>query len=172
MDIPLARTRLDRFVALQLLALAVLLTALVALVVALLDGTARTVVLLVLVVAWLLQVGAYLFTWSQVRRVASPLGLHGDGLHGRSPFGEVVVPWEAVASAKVERTWRGRLLRVRLVPPEDPRHAAISDGTGVPRVLRTIDKNGMRYSLRVLGIDEVRLREAFVVQSGGRVLIG
>jgi len=171
LDIPLARTRLDRAAAIMLVGYAVVLSALVAVATALLEGTALLVVLVVLAVAWLVHIGLYLLAWSGLRKVASPLGLHGDALHARSPFGEVVAPWEAVASAVIEPRWRGPMLRVRLVPAGDPRHATIADGSRDSRLMRTIDRRGMRYSLRVLDIAEAQLREAFVVQSAGRVQV-
>ena len=155
----------------MLVGYAVVLTALVGLATALLEGTPLLAVLLALVVAWLLHVGLYLYTWSRMRKVASPLGLHGDGLHARSAFGEVVAPWEAIASAVVESRWRGPMLRVRLVPPGDSRRTSVTDSSGYPRLMRSIDRHGMRYSLRVLEIEEAQLREAFVVQSGGRVQV-
>lgn len=171
MDVPLATHRLDRAAALTLLGYAVVLTAVVLVAVALLEGTVLVVVVLVLLAAWLIHVALYRYAWTRWRRVTSPLGLHGDGVRGRSPFGEVLVPWEAVASAGIERRIRGRMLRVRLVPASDPQRARVTDTSGFPRVLRTIDRRGMRYSLRVLDIGEDQLRQAFVVQSGGRVQV-
>ena len=39
------------------------------------------------------------------------------------------------------------------------------------RLLKAIDQRGMRYSLRALDIGVDELRQAFVVQSGGRVRV-
>jgi hypothetical protein len=170
-DIPLARTRFDLFATLVLLVYAAILTGLVAAAVALLDGVALLLVLLGLVLFWLFHSGLYVFTWRRMRKVGHPLGLHGDGLHARSQFGELVAPWEAVASVVLERAWNGRRLRIRLVPPGDPRHAGIVAHVP-PGLVQVIDRRGMRYSLRVLDIGVEQLREAFTVQSGGRVRVG
>jgi len=170
-DIALAQPRFDLFATFVLVAYAAVLTGLVAAAVALLDGTALLLVLLGLVVFWLFHSGLYVFTWSRMRKVAHPLGLHGDGLHARSQFGELVAPWEAVASVVLERAWNGRRLRIRLVPAGDPRRAGLVVHVP-PRLLQLVDRRGMRYSLRVLDLDVDRLREAFVVQSAGRVQVG
>jgi hypothetical protein len=106
-----------------------------------------------------------------MRKVSHPLGLHGDGLHARSQFGELIAPWETIQSAAIERAWNGRRLRVRLVPAGDPRHAGIVHANLNPTMFEIVGKRGMRYSLRVLDIDLERLREAFVVQSAGRVQV-
>ena len=171
MDIPLARNRFDLFSTLALIVYAAILTGLVALASAFLDGTALLVVLIVLVLFWLFHSGLYVFTWTRMRKISHPLGLHGDGLHARSQFGELMAPWETLQSAAIERRWNGKLLRVRLVPPGDPTRAGLVSSVD-PRVLRTIEKRGMRYSLRVLDIGVDELRQAFVVQSGGRVRVG
>jgi hypothetical protein len=168
LDVPLARTRLDLIATLVLVVYAVVLTGLVATAAALLDGIALLVALILLVLFWLLHSGLYVFTWTRMRWVAHPIGLHGDGLHARSHVGEIVAPWETVRSVVVERAWNGRRLRIRLVRPGDPRHAAIVSHVR-PQVMRIIDKRGMRYSLRVLDIDLEALRQAFVVQSAGRI---
>jgi hypothetical protein len=172
MEIPLARTRFDLFSTFVLIAYAIVLTGLVALASALLDGVALLVVLIVLVVFWLFHAGLYVFTWTRMRKVSHPLGLHGDGLHARSQFGELVAPWEAIQSAAVEHAWNGRRLRIRLVPPGDPRHAGIVHANLNPKMFEIVGRRGMRYSLRVLDIGLDELREAFVVQSGGRVQVG
>jgi hypothetical protein len=169
-DIPLARNRFDLFSMLALVVYAAILTGLVALASAFLDGTALLVVLIVLVLFWLFHSGLYVFTWTRMRKISHPLGLHGDGLHARSQFGELMAPWETLQSVAIERRWNGRLLRVRLVPSGDPTRAGLVSSVD-PRVLQTIEKRGMRYSLRVLDIGVDGLREAFVVQSGGRVRV-
>jgi hypothetical protein len=169
-EIPLARTRLDLFASLMLIAYAVILTGLVALASAFLDGTALLVVLIVLVLFWLFHASLYVFTWTRMRRISHPLGLLGDGLHARSQFGELVAPWEAIASAAIERAWNGRRLRIRLLPPGQPARDAVVWHVPPP-VVSAIDRRGMRYSLRALDIGVDELREAFVVQSAGRVRV-
>ena len=82
MDIPLATKRLDRAAALTLLGYAVVLTAVILVAAALLDGTVLLVVVLGLLAAWLVHVALYRYAWGRWRSVVSPLGLHGDGLHG------------------------------------------------------------------------------------------
>jgi hypothetical protein len=104
-DVPLARTRFDLFATFVLVAYAAALTALVVAASALLDGVALLLVLSGRALFWLFHSGLYVFTWSRIRKVDQPLGLHGDGLHARSQFGEVVAPWEAVASVVLERAW-------------------------------------------------------------------
>jgi hypothetical protein len=167
-EIPLARTRFDLFATFVLIVYAVILTALVAAAFTWLDGTTLLVVLIVLVLFWLFWSGLYVFTWTRMRRVSHPLGLHGDGLHARSQFGELMAPWESIQSAAIERAWNGKRLRIRLVPPSDPRHAGIVNHVN-PQMMKVVGKRGMRYSLRVLDIELDVLRQAFVVQSGGRV---
>jgi hypothetical protein len=167
-DISLARTRLDVFATCVLLVYAAVLTGLVLAAVELLEGTARLAALVGLVLFWLFHAGVYLVTWMRMRRVEEPLGLHGDGLHARSRFGEVVVPWAAVGSVRVERTWSGRRLRIRLVPAGDARRDGIVATVPV-QVVDMVNRRGMRYSLRALDIGLDELRGAFVVQSGGRV---
>ena len=170
MDIPLARTRFDRWSAAVLVVYAAILTGLLVAAVALLDGVALLLVLVGLTLFWVLHSGLYVFTWTRMRRVSHPLGLHGDGVHARSQLGELVAPWEAVASLGRERAWNGRRLRIRLVPPGDARRAGVV--ARVPqRLVELIDRRGMRYSLRALDIDLPGLREAVVVQSGGRVQV-
>ena len=171
MEIPLARTRFDLFTTFALIVYAAILTGLVAVASAFLDGVALLVVLIVLVLFWLFHSGLYVFTWARMRKVSHPLGLHGDGLHARSQFGELIAPWETIQSTAIERAWNGRRLRVRLVPPGDPRHAGIVHANLNPKMFEIVGKRGMRYSLRVLDIDLERLREAFVVQSAGRVQV-
>ncbi len=170
MDIPLARTRFDVFSALQLAVYAAVFTALVWLATAVLDlgDTTLSVVLLVLVALWILTTATYAWTWTRIRQVDSPLGLHPFGVFGHSIRGTLEVPWEAVVSAGVERHWTGRRLRIRVVPPTDPRHAAIVDHVD-DRTMRVVDRQGMRYSLRILDVELEDLRQAFVVQSGGRL---
>ena len=96
MEIPLARTRFDLFATFALVVYAAILTGLVALAFSLLDGVALLVVLIVLVLFWLFHSGLYVFTWTRMRRISHPLGLHGDGLHARSQFGELIAPWETI----------------------------------------------------------------------------
>ena len=128
---------------------AALLTAVVLGTSAILEGVPLLVALLVLAGAWIVHVGLFLTAWRRLRRVPFPLGVHGDGLHDRTPPGEVVVPWDAVRSATLRpRLLRSPLLRVdRLDPGERP----------------------VRWSLRVLDVGADELRQAFTVQSGGRV---
>jgi hypothetical protein len=169
-EIPLARTRFDLFVTFALVVYAAIVTGLVAVAFTFLDGVALLVVLLVLVLFWLFHSGLYVFTWTRMRKVSHPLGLHGDGLHARSQFGELIAPWATIRSAAIEQAWNGKRLRIRLVPPGDPTRAGIVSHVN-PRVMKAVDQRGMRYSLRVLDIGVDQLREGFVVQSGGRVRV-
>jgi hypothetical protein len=170
-EIPLARTRFDLFAAGVLVVYAAVFTAAVWFATAVLDlgDTALLVVLVVLVVAWVFWSGLYVFGWTRMRRVDVPLALRGDDLHARSQFGELAVPWEAVQSVAVERRWTGRLLRVRLVPSTDPRFQQVDHTRLNASMFEIVQRKGLRYSLRVLDVDPAALREAFVVQSGGRV---
>lgn len=170
MDIALRRTGFDAWAALMLVGYAVVATALVAGAVVLLSGAVLVVVLIVLLLFWLFHSGVYVFAWTRMRKVMHPLGLHGDGLHARSQYGEVVAPWHTIQSVTLERAWSGRRLRIRLVPPADARRAEITSTTP-PQVMKVLDKRGMRYSLRILDVDLEELRQAFVVQSAGRVQI-
>ena len=120
MEIPLARNRFDLFTTFALVVYAAILTGLIALAFVLLEGVALLVVLIVLVLFWLFHSGLYVFTWTRMRKVSHPLGLHGDGIHARSQFGELVAPWETVQSATIERAWNGKRLRIRLVPSWGP----------------------------------------------------
>jgi hypothetical protein len=169
-EIPLARSRFDLFTTFALVVYAAILTGLIALAFVLLEGVALLVVLIVLVLFWLFHSGLYVFTWTRMRKVSHPLGLHGDGIHARSQFGELVAPWETIQSAAIERAWNGKRLRIRLVPPGDPTRVGIVSHVD-PRVLKAIDERGMRYSLRALDIGVDELRQEFVVQSGGRVQV-
>jgi hypothetical protein len=171
-EIPLARTRFDLFATFVLIVYAAILTALVAAAFTWLDGTALLVVLILLVLFWVFWSGLYVLGWTQMRKVSHPLGLQGDGLHARSQFGELTAPWETIQSAVIERAWNGKRLRIRLVPPGDPRHAQIVHTGLNPKMFEIVQRRGMRYSLRVLDIDLAQLRQAFVVQSGGRVQLG
>ena len=171
MEIPLARSRFDLFTTFALVVYAAILTGLIALAFVLLEGVALLVVLIVLVLFWLFHSGLYVFTWTRMRKVSHPLGLHGDGIHARSQFGELVAPWETVQSATIERAWNGKRLRIRLVPAGDPRHAGIVHADLNPQMFELVNRRGMRYSLRVLDIGLAELRQAFVVQSGGRVQV-
>ena len=151
MDIPLSR-RLDGTAATLLVLYAGVLTGGVLGVSALLDGVPLLVVLLVLAVAWLVHVGLFFTAWWQIRRVPFPLGIHGDGVHDRTPLHQVVLPWDAVRSATLEpRFLRSPLLTVEPLDPEVRR---------------------IRWSLRALDVSAEELRQLFVVQSGGRVLLG
>jgi len=171
LEIPLARTRLDASAAATLLVYAAVFTAFVAAAFLFLGGTAQLVVLIALAVLWLLWSALYLVTWFQMRKVDVPLALHGYGVFSRSSFGDLTAPWETVQSVAVERRWTGRMLRIRLVPATDPRHADIVHANLHPKRFEIVQRHGMRYSLRVLDIGLAELREAFVVQSGGRVRV-
>jgi hypothetical protein len=172
-EIRLARTRFDLFATGVLVGYAAVFTALVWAATLLLDGhdAALGVTLAVLTVLWLLWSGLYVFTWTRMRRVAVPLELREFGVFARGQFGTLEVPWAAVQSAAVERPWNGRRLRIRLVPPTAPEHAQVVNHVN-ERMMKVVDKEGMRYSLRVLDIGVEQLREAFTVQSGGRVRVG
>jgi hypothetical protein len=172
-EIHLARTRFDLYAALVLIGYAAVFTALVWLVTAVLDlgDTALTVVLAVLAALWLFWSVGYLWTWTRIRRVETPLGLHAFGVFSHSQFGSIEVPWDAVQSVAIERHWNGRRLQIRLVPTGDPRHAGIVDHVD-GSMMAVVDKRGMRYSLRILDVSTDQLREAFTAQSGGRVRVG
>lgn len=172
MEIALARARFDAFAAVTLVAYAAVFTAFVAAAFTFLHGTALFVVLLVLAVLWLFWSALYLFTWTRMRKIDCPLALHGYGVFARSQFGDLTAPWETVQSVAVERVWSGRQLRIRLVPATDPRHADIVHANLNPKRFEVVQREGLRYSLRVLDIGIDELREAFVVQSGGRVRVG
>lgn len=149
MDIPLARTRLDVVAAVLIVVYAAVLTGVVVGVSALLEGVALLVVLGVLVLAWLVHVGFFLTAWRHLRRVPFPLGVHGDGVHDRSPLNATVVPWESIRSATLQpRLLRSPLLKIDRLEP---------------------DVRGVRWSLRVLDTSADELRRLFTVQSGGRV---
>jgi len=173
MQIRLARTRFDLFAACVLIGYAAIFTAGVWAATLLLDGhdTALGVALIVLTVLWLFWSGLYVFTWTRLRRVGVPLELHGSGIVARGQFGDLDIPWAAVRSAGIERAWNGRRLRVRLVPPTAPEHARIVNHLN-DQMSKVVEKEGVRYSLRVLDIGEKELREGFTVQSGGRVRVG
>jgi hypothetical protein len=173
MQLRLARTRFDLFAAGVLIGYAAIFTALVWAATLLLDGhdTALGVSLVALTVLWLLWSGLYVFTWTRMRRIAVPMELGGFGIFAHGQFGDLEIPWEAVRSAAIERAWNGQRLRVRLVPPTAPEHAQIVNRVD-ERMMRLVDKEGVRYSLRVLDVGVDELREAFTVQSGGRVRVG
>jgi hypothetical protein len=173
MEIRLARTRFDLFAAFVLVVYAAVFTALFWVATLLLDGhdTALAVVLVVLVVLWILWSCTFVLAWSRMRRVGVPLELHGTGIFARGQFGDLQVPWTAVQSAAIERAWNGRRLRVRLVPLTAPEHAQVVDHLD-DRMMKVVDREGIRYSLRILDIGVDQLREAFTVQSGGRVRLG
>jgi hypothetical protein len=171
-EIRLARTRFDLYAAFVLILYAAIFTALVWVATAVLDlgDTALLVALVALVVLWLFWSGTYVVSWTRMRRIDAPLALQGSGLSAHSQFGTLEVPWAAVRSAAIERAWNGRRLRIRLVPSTDPHHADIVNHVDA-RMMDIVDKHGMRYSLRILDVDVDQLREAFVVQSGGRVRV-
>lgn len=151
MDIPLSR-RLDGVAAFLIVVYALVMTAAVVGVSALLGGVPLLVVLGILTLAWLVHVGLFFVAWLQIRKIPFPLGLHSDGVHDRTPPDEVVLAWDAIRSATLEpRFLRSPLLTVE---PVDP---------GVRKV---------RWSLRVLDISAEELRQLFTVQSGGRVQLG
>src|SRR4051794_22438266 len=141
MEIRLARTRFDLFATSVLIGYAAIFTALVWAATLLLDGhdVALGVTLGVLTVLWLLWSGLYVFTWTRMRRVAVPLELRGFGVFARGQFGTLEVPWEAVRSAAIERTWNGRRLRIRLAPPTAPEYARIVDHVN-DRMMKVVDK--------------------------------
>jgi hypothetical protein len=172
-EIRLRRTRFDLVAALQLIVYAAVFTALVWVATAVLDlgDTVLTVVLVVLVVLWLLTSVGYVLVWNRMRRIESPLALHAYGVFARSQYGELTAPWETVRSATIERVWSGRQLRILLVPPDDPRHGDLVDRVD-PRMMKVVDTRGMRFSLRILDIGVEELRQAFTVQSGGRIRVG
>jgi hypothetical protein len=173
MQIRLARTRFDVFAVCVLIGYAAIFTALVWVATLLLDGhdTALGVALVALTLLWVLWSGLYVFTWTRMRRVAVPLELQGSGIVARGRFGDLEVPWAAVRSATLEPAWNGRRLRVRLVPPTAPAHAQVVNHL-TDRMTRVIEREGVRYSLRILDVGVDPLREAFTVQSGGRVRVG
>ena len=173
MEIRLARTRFDLVAAGVLVGYAAIFTALVWAATLLLDGhdTALGLALVVLTVLWLLWSGLYVFTWTRLRRIGVPLELHGAGMLARGQFGDLDIPWTAITSAAIERAWNGRRLRVRLVPPTAPEHAQVVNHLN-ERMTKIVEKQGVRYSLRVLDIGVDQLREAFTVRSGGRVRLG
>ncbi len=130
-----------------------------------LNGAVLVFAMTAFLIVWLLFVGGYAWTWVHMRMVASPLGLHGDGLVSRSHLGQLEIPWEAVASARIE----GRRLRVRMVPSSDTRITSVDHSALRDTAWTMAQKNGVRISLAVLDIGVDQLRQAFVVQSGGRV---
>jgi hypothetical protein len=172
MEIRLARTRFDLFAAGVLIVYAATFTALVWAATLVLDGHdgALGVTLGLLTVLWLLWSGLYVFTWTRMRRVSVPLELRGFGIFAHGQFGDLEIPWETVRSATVERAWNGQRLRVRLVPPTAPEHERIVNHVN-DRMMKVVDREGVRYSLRVLDVGVDELREAFIVQSGGRVRV-
>ena len=175
MQIALARGRVDRYAVLMLLAHTALFAAAGAGASWLLDGVAGgaalVFVLVALGLAWLGWSGLYIVAWTRTRRIEAPLELQPTGLVARSTHGELVVPWHTITSATVERRWSGRRLRLRLVPESDPRHADIVVAWLRPEMMRVVEKHGIRYSLRALDIGIDRLRESFLLQSGGRVQV-
>ena len=106
-----------------------------------------------LVVLWLLWSGTYAWSWTRMRRVDSPLGLHAFGVFARSQFGTIEVPWEAVQSATIERHWNGRRLRIRAGRRRPTRGTPASSTTSSDAMRQIVDKHGMRFSLRLLDVD-------------------
>ena len=176
MQIALARGRVDTYAALMLVVHTILFAAVGAGAAWLLDGVAGGVALVFVLVglglAWLAWVGLYVLTWVRTRRIDVPLELQPTGLVARSTYGELVIPWDTITSATVERTWSGRRLRLRLVPESDPRHADVVVAWLRPEMMRVVQRRGLRYSLRALDIEVDALRQAFALQSGGRIRVG
>jgi hypothetical protein len=174
--IALARGRVDRYAALMLVVHTVLFAAAGAGAAWLLDGEAGGAALVFVLVglglAWIGWDGLYLLAWRRTRAIDFPLELQPTGLVARSAYGELVVPWHTITSASVERTWSGRRLRLRLVPPSDARHSDIVVAWLRPEMMKVVERRGVRYSLRALDIGTDQLRDAFVLQSGGRVHVG
>ena len=171
MEIPLRRGRLDVLSALMLVAYAVVAAVLVAVAVLALHDVPLVIVLVVLLLLWAFWSGLYVFNWWRMRHVEHPLALTGPALVARSPFGQLTVPWEAVRSARFERRWNGPMLRVRLVPATDPQFAGVGHADLHPKVFSTVQEKGLRMSLAILDTDAARLREAVLIQSGGRVQV-
>lgn len=164
MDIPLRRGAVDRRAALVLVGYVAVATGAFVAAALLLDGAARVTVLVVLLVLWLLVAGTYAWTWTRIREVASPLGLHGTGVVSRSQFGQLVLPWEAVESITLE----GSTLVIRPVPAGDPRGVGVDATALVPSALDRVQRRGVNISLAALDISPADLRQAVTVQSGGR----
>jgi hypothetical protein len=77
-ETPLARTRFDLFTTVALVVYAAIATGLIAAAFSLLEGVALLVVLIVLLALWLFHSGLYVFTWTRMRKVSHPLGLHDE----------------------------------------------------------------------------------------------
>jgi hypothetical protein len=174
--IALDRGRLDRYAGAMLLGYTLVFAAVLAGGYRLLEphvGQAALVLVLGgLVLGWLAWSSLYVVSWLRSRMVDVPMELDPSGLVARSTYGELVVPWDTITSAGVERTWSGRRLRLRLVPASDPRHADIVVAWLKPEMMRIVERRGIRYSLRVLDIGVDQLRDAIATQSGGRVHVG
>jgi hypothetical protein len=164
-DIPLRRGALDRRALVLLVVYILVATAIFTGFSFWLDGAVLVFALTASLIVWLFFVGGYAWTWARMRTVASPLGLHGVGVVSRSHLGQLVIPWEAVASARIE----GRRLRIRMVPSNDPRITAVDHSALRDTAWTMTQKNGVRISLTVLEIGLEELGREFVVQSGGRV---
>ena len=173
MQIALARGRVDRYAVLMLLVHTVGALAVASLAFWLIEdvagGTALVFVVIALTLVWLAWCALYTTAWLRTRKIDVPMELQPTGLVARSMYGELVIPWAAITSATVERTWSGRRLRLRLVPESDPRHGDIIVAWLKPEMWRIVERRGLRYSLRVLDIGIDELRQAFVTQSGGLV---
>jgi hypothetical protein len=176
LEISLDRGRIDRYAAAMLVVHAVVAAGLLVgahwLFSAFVPEPGVVAILLGLVLVWLGWSGLYVSAWVKTRRIDVPMELQPTGLVARSPYGELVIPWDTITSARIERTWVGRRLRLRLVPTSDPRHADITVAWLRPEMMRVVEKHGVRYSMRVLDIEADQLREAFELRSGGRVRIG
>jgi hypothetical protein len=171
--IALARGRVDLYAGLMLVVHTALFAAAGAVLFWLLrdvaEGVAAVFVLVAVALVWVAWTGLYVVAWLRTRKIDVPMELQPTGLVARSAVGELVVPWAAITSATVERTWSGRRLRIRLVPESDPRHADIVVAWLKPEMMRIVERQGLRYSLRGLDIGVDELRQAFLSRSGGLV---
>jgi hypothetical protein len=169
--IPLDRARVDRtwgrLILGTVLLVAVLLGALTALLLHAGAGLVDVMPLLIvlpLAAAWVAI--TFGISWRRLRGVEVPLELDGHGITLRSPYGDVVAPWEAVASASIEPRRLGPWLRVRVAP------GGFTTTVTQRSYLRTLERQGFRYTLRVLAVDADQLRAVFAQQSAGRVHVG
>ena len=139
-----------------------------------LDGVSTAAVgvpVVVLGVAALIPPLMGLLVWARSRRVDVPLELDSLGLHACGAAGELYLPWDAVASVTVEpHRLTGRQLRIRLVPVDDPRRGGLVEHVPA-RWKHTFDREGLRYSLRVLAVDPRELARQLALQSAGRVTL-
>lgn len=101
--------------------------------------------------------------WLRLRRIRTPIELGADGMLLRTPYGDVRAPWSAIGAATLERGLLGRSVRFRLAP---------GFPTGLPgRSARLVDREGLRYAMRVLDVDVATLRSEVERSSGGRVTV-